>query len=195
MDPPQKPPIALLYWEDVPNSPHHAVGQEQYDTCIIKVLTQAQFQRHEDTLRAIAAEVKAQCPSGFTDIEWHKTRWTKEALLEARFVEEARPTILAVEDDAGRYAIQYMYWPMDREVEPMRDLGALVLDKEGALLKTNIKGQCVVSERGNKSMNRGSIMLMYGSHAFRGDGEQHHLPAVYEPSGRVDRQVNAAVVR
>ena len=115
--------------------------------------------------------------------------------MEAGFVEEAQPTILVIEDDAGRYAIQYMYWPMDQEVEPMRDLAERVLDESGTLLKTKIKGQCVVSERGTKAMNSGSKMLMYGSHAFRGRGERHHLPAVYEPSGREDTNVNERVVR
>ena len=112
------------------------------------------------------------------------------------FVKEARPTIVAVAYVAGRFAIQYIYWPMpQQELEPMRFLGALVFDGSDKLLKTNIKGQCVVRERGTKAMNSGSTMLMYGSHACRGGSEPHHLPAVYEPSGREDTNVNERVVR
>jgi hypothetical protein len=122
--------------------------------------------------------------------------------LEAGFVFSAEPTMRVVADEAGRFAIKYIYWPMDRELEPMRDLGALVLDEKGALLKKKVKGQHDLGARGAKAMNDGSIMLMYGSHAaitgeipVSADGRKHHLPAVYEPSGRVDAEINAAVVR
>ena len=192
----QKPPIASLYWEDAPDSPLLAVSQELYDKCTIKTITAVLFRAQEGTLRMIARKIKATSPSGFAKVEWHKTPWTEASLLKEGFVKEARPTIVAVAYVAGRFAIQYIYWPMpQQELEPMRFLGALVFDGSDKLLKTNIKGQCVVRERGTKAMNSGSTMLMYGSHAFRGRGEQHHLQAVYEPSGRVDPQVNVAVVR
>ena len=124
-------------------------------------------------------------------------------MLEEGFIFSADPTILAIADDTGRLAVKYIYWPMEQEMEPMRDLGALVLDPTGLLLKKNVKGQYHVIERGAKAMNSGSIMLMYGSHAqynstnhpVSADGKKHHLPAVYQPSGQVDAQVNAAVVR
>lgn len=203
---PPSPTIHSLFWEDVDPAVHAgrpAVSQELFDRCNIVVMTEGEFAAVEATLKAIATSIPHK---GFADVEWHRTRWTEAHLIEqCGFVRTDDPTILVV-SVGERFAVKYAYLPVEEESPEMRALCEYVFDdiggvREGLDPEGGLRGQSIVHRRGNKAMNEGSTMLMYGSwdcwdcHGGGAKVKGVTQPRVYNPQGKIDEQLATLLYR
>lgn len=177
--------VEEVYWEEVHPSLHEAklaVSRSLFAACRQTLLTQQQFDAHEQTLRAIAKSIAAQ---GFADVAWESSQWTETHLIShCGFTRSDEPTILLVDTDPSggtrrRYAVKYIYLPMQREMSEMRSLCEYVFDEHScvrnpASFEPGVCGQSVVCRRGNKAMNSGArsqssclLLILSNRHAFR----------------------------
>ena len=208
--------IDQLFWEDAEpdGSTQPAVSREVFERCTLRIMSEAEFASNERTLQDIARSIPQK---GFADVEWHHTRWTEKHLVnECGFIRADGPTMLAVavgdatgdatgDRQAARYALKYVYLPLDQESPDMRALCAYMFDEEGGVRPRDLdgaglRGQSLVVRRGNKAMNRGSTMAMFGSwdcwdcHGLGPDGKPVKVkgvtqPRVYNPNGAIDGEL------
>eukprot|EP00927_Polykrikos_kofoidii_P039894 TRINITY_DN34187_c0_g1_i1.p1 TRINITY_DN34187_c0_g1~~TRINITY_DN34187_c0_g1_i1.p1 ORF type:complete len:372 (+),score=17.20 TRINITY_DN34187_c0_g1_i1:161-1276(+) len=188
-----------LYWEDAAEDCQEpAVSREVFEMCTLTIISHEEFAANEELLKAVAKSIPE---AGFAEVEWHKTRWTEKHLVEqCGYRRSGDSTILAVADGTGRYAIKYVYVSMDTESKPMRELSSYVFDDQGCVRDEvnpdgGLCGQSLVVRRGNKAMNHGSTMMMYGSwDCWDWSGataKQVTQPRVYNPNGRLDKTLNS----
>jgi len=202
---PSKPNVKIdeLYWEDVvgdANVQELAVSRDLFEMCTLTIITQEEFAANEALLRAVAKSIPE---TGFADVEWHNTGWTEKHLVtNCGFLRTDDSTILAVADGMGRFAIKYVYVTMDTESEPMRELSTYVFDDHGYIRDAvnpegGLCGQSLVVRRGNKAMNHGSVMMMYGSWDCwdwpGATAKNVTQPRIYNPTGQLDKTLNSLV--
>lgn len=193
--------IHQLYWEDAvwdQNVQELAVSREVFEMCTLTIISQDEFAANEALMKAVEKSIPE---TGFAEVEWHKTRWTEKHLVEnCGFRRTGDSTILAVADGFGRYAIKYVYVTMDTESKPMRELSSYVFDDQGRVRdainpESGLRGQSLVVRRGNKAMNHGSVMMMYGSWDCwdwpGATAKQVTQPRIYNPSGQLDKTLNS----
>ena len=119
--------IEQLFWEDADaggvNAP--AVSREVFDQCTLKIMTETEFAANEQIMHAIAKGISAK---GFADVEWQLTGWTQAHLVnQCGFTRADEPTMLAVavgDEPTVRFAIKYIYLPMEKENASMRLVNA-----------------------------------------------------------------------
>ena len=201
------PSADQLFWEDAADVEGLAVCQQLFDRCVLKIVTEEQFAANEAVLRAVDRSIPQK---GFAEVQWHQTRWNEQHLVEeCGFQRTSEPTILAVDVGNSRYAVKYVYVPLDSESTEMRELSTYVFDDEGAVREGlnpegGLRGQSLVVRRGSKAMNTGSTMMMYGSwdcwdwpgaiaEGVRVKGVTQ--PRVYNPRGQLDCTLDELVSR
>lgn len=193
--------IDELYWEDAVDAgdaQELAVSRDVFERCTLAIMSQEEFAANEKLLNAVAKSIPE---TGFAEVEWHNTRWTEKHLVEnCGFRRSDDSTILAVPDGMGRYAIKYVYVTVDTESKPMRELCSYVFDDQGRVRDAvnpdgGLCGQSLVVRRGNKAMNHGSVMMMYGSwDCWDWPGATAigvTQPRIYNPRGQLNKTLNS----
>jgi hypothetical protein len=143
----------------------------------------------EDVWAAEHPGIKKQDRPAFTN--WHKTEYTRKALLSKGFVRVSWPTIVAVDDGSGGLAVKIMYRPSAgvEVTATTLELGNYVLNGD-KVAHPETMGQSLVQKRGGKAM--GGTMLMFGSTNHYGSIAKHFsgstetLIGVYKPKAKVD---------
>lgn len=213
--PPLDVTIDQLYWEDAEDAGITgilAVSREIFDRCTLTIMTRAEFASIENILHDIELSIS---DVGFANIDWQHTCWTEDYLIkECRFSRVDGPTMLAVATGDSlptRYALKYIYLPMEEDLLAMRSLATYVFDDNGLPREAvngagGLRGQSIVVRRGKKAMNMGSTMVMYGSwdcwdcHGLGTDSKPIKVkgitqPRVYNPNGAVDETLNMLLRR
>ena len=203
----EKDELALdeFYWEAAEkegiNKP--AVKPDLFDTLRmangIQIISLQQFEKTEAKMAEIAKDIHKHGKAGFTDLPWQKTLWTKSHLVDScGFTFSDQSTLLAVRKPIPhtnkKYEIKYLYLNCDTDLPPLRKVADHVFLKTTTRSNKSPAGQFHVNMRGNKAMNKGCDMMVYGSRdvipTLKGCPS---YPGVYNPNGKVDNELNEMV--
>eukprot|EP00966_Prymnesium_polylepis_P331728 7387298-Prymnesium_polylepis.1 len=128
------------------------------------------------------------------EVKWQKYQYTKDALLRDGFGCTGERTLVAVADTHGRFAVKYIFWPLDEAASAMSALGEYVLDTRGKVLR-KARGLSDFGDRGGGKSERGQ-MVMFGSHnAIPEKKGGRTIPAAYRFRHDVDPVLNELLRR
>lgn len=125
-------------------------------------------------------------PASRRQIRWHEYEYSKDFLCAAGFACTGERTLVAVADGLGRYAVKYVYWPLD-EMPEMEALAEHVFDSQGAVLccYCAARGDSPISEREGatrRSAARWSCSDRATARAARPAGAKRDSPVAYNPN-------------
>ena len=140
----------LYHWPEFPGQP---ISPDIFRKCRRIIFTPEEFRNAQATM--IAAGNLINSSEGWGG-------WTEEALVDAGFQMVSRPTLLAVAEADGGFAIQFVYLPGQPQLATMQKLAEAVFDSHGEV-KGHTQGQSFVTQRGGQNPKTMSgVMLMYG---------------------------------
>ena len=200
----EKPPLALLYFKNADDG-RLAVSAEVYDRCSIVVFSEREWAAKQRTLEEVCAPIHAFAKSErekkkrdasyqMKEVRWQQHEYNKDALLRRGFASSTQKTLVAVDDGAGRFAVKYVYWPMDEPTSEMMELAGWMYD-EGGCVRRKACGLSEFGARGGGKAERGS-MVMFGSHNFipgaahKARGISNSCPAAYRFNDPIDERTN-----
>ena len=99
------------------------------------------------------------------EVQWHEYEYSKDFLCAAGFECTGERTLVAVDDGHRRYAVKYVYWPLDEGASEMGALSEHVFDPQGAV-QCYARGLSDFGARGRGKAERGK-MIMFGYNAIK----------------------------
>ena len=122
--------IEQLFWASADNG-KHAVSDEIFNRCKIVVFTPEEWDAKQKILYEVSEPIVTYSKRHpIKPVLWHKYQYNRESLIVKGFVSSAEPTMAVVADGTGRFAVKYIYLPLDEEPSAMLDLASHVYEDE-----------------------------------------------------------------
>ena len=185
--------IDQLFWATA-DSVLPAISEDVFRTCKKVVFTREEWDTKQQILHEASAPIVAYSKKHPNKpVPWHTYQYNHERLVNKGFVSSAEPTMVVVANGTGRFAVKYIYLPLDDTPSEMLELAEYVYTDQ-CTPTVQASGLSEFGKRGGSKGEHGS-MVMFGSHNFIPRGKRcPAIPAVYRINDPVDTTLNAKVV-